>query len=81
MRNGKVISRQACYLPLVSNGGGPLIGHTGIRGLFLASGHTCWGIQNSCATGKLISEFVFEGEAKSANISSLDPRKVLNDYD
>ncbi|QSZ35476.1 hypothetical protein DSL72_008346 [Monilinia vaccinii-corymbosi] len=81
MRNGKVITKQACYLPLVSHGGGPLIGHTGIRGLFLASGHTCWGIQNSCATGKLISEFVFEGEAKSADISSLDPRKALDEYD
>jgi glycine/D-amino acid oxidase-like deaminating enzyme len=77
MRNGKVLAKQACYLPLARNGGGPLVGHTGIRGLFLASGHTCWGIQNSCATGKLISEFVFDGEAKSAEIDSLDPRSVL----
>ena len=81
MRNGKVLARQACYLPLTRGGGEPLIGHTGIRGLFLASGHTCWGIQNSCATGKLISEFVFEGEAKSAEIDSLDPRTILSDDD
>ncbi|KAF7958025.1 hypothetical protein EAE96_003592 [Botrytis aclada] len=81
LRNGKVLVRQACYLPLASSGGGPLIGHTGIRGLFLAAGHTCWGIQNSCATGKLMSEFVFDGEAKSADIQSLDPRKFLGRED
>jgi glycine/D-amino acid oxidase-like deaminating enzyme len=43
----------------------------------MAAGHTCWGIQNSCGTGKLISEFLFDGEAKSAKIDSLDPRRVL----
>ena len=36
-----------------------------------------WGIQNGPGTGKLISEFVFDGQALSANIGSLDPRKVL----
>ncbi|ESZ89700.1 hypothetical protein SBOR_9913 [Sclerotinia borealis F-4128] len=79
MRNGKVITKQACYLPLARNGRGPLIGHTGIRGLFLAAGHTCWGVQNSCATGKLMSEFLFEGEAKSADVHTLDPRRALDD--
>ncbi|KAL3417527.1 FAD dependent oxidoreductase [Phlyctema vagabunda] len=77
LREGEVLVKQACYLPSVSTGGGPLIGHTGIKGLFLAAGHTCWGIQNSCATGKLMSEFIFDGKAKSANVGSLDPRAVL----
>jgi glycine/D-amino acid oxidase-like deaminating enzyme len=77
MREGQILVKQACYLPSVSLGGGPLIGETGIKGVFMATGHTCWGIQNSCATGKLMSEFVFDGKAKSANISSLDPRKFL----
>jgi glycine/D-amino acid oxidase-like deaminating enzyme len=76
-RHGEVLARQACYLPSVEGGGGPLIGETGIKGLLMATGHTCWGIQNSCATGKLISEFVFDGMAKSAQIGSLDPRKFL----
>ena len=77
LRNGTVIACQACYLPNVSAGGGPLIGHTGIKGLYLAAGHTCWGIQNAPGTGKLISEFVFDGKAISANIGSLDPRNFL----
>ena len=78
LRDGTVTARQACYLPQVEDAsGGPLIGETGVKGLLLAAGHTCWGIQNGCATGKLISEFVFDGKAKSANIESLSPRRVL----
>ena len=77
LRNGEIVTKQACYLPSVTSGGGPLIGKTNIQGLLLATGHTCWGIQNSCATGLLMSEFVFDGEAKSASIGGLDPRKFL----
>ncbi|KAL8728579.1 MAG: hypothetical protein Q9166_005312 [cf. Caloplaca sp. 2 TL-2023] len=78
LRDGEVTVRQACYLPNVeAASGGPLIGQTGVKGLLLAAGHTCWGIQNGPGTGKLISEFVFDGKAKSASIGSLDPRKVL----
>lgn len=78
LRDGEVTVRQACYLPNVeAASGGPLIGETGVKGLLMAAGHTCWGIQNGPATGKLMSEFIFDGKAKSANIESLDPRKVL----
>ncbi|KAL5339710.1 FAD dependent oxidoreductase [Aspergillus crustosus] len=78
LRDGEVTVRQACYLPNVSAvRGGPLVGRTGTKGLYLAAGHTCWGIQNAPGTGKLISEFVFDGRAKSANIGSLDPRTLL----
>jgi len=77
LRDGEVTARQACYLPNVQGGNGPLIGQTGVKGLLIAAGHTCWGIQNGPATGKLISEFVFDGAAKSAKISSLDPRTVI----
>lgn len=78
LRDGEVLVRQACYLPNVqAASGGPLVGETGVRGVLMAAGHTCWGIQNGPGTGKLISEFVFEGGARSARIGSLDPRKVL----
>jgi glycine/D-amino acid oxidase-like deaminating enzyme len=75
LRDGEVTARQACYLPNVDDGGGPLIGETSVKGLVFATGHTCWGIQNAPATGKLVSEIVFEGGAKSAKIRALDPKK------
>jgi len=78
LRDGVVTSRRACYLPTVDVGGsgGPLIGETGVPGLLLAAGHSCWGIHNAPATGKLISEIIFDGEALSADIRALDPRMV-----
>jgi len=75
-----ITSRRACYLPTVDNGasGGPIVGPTGsARGLILASGHGCWGMQNAPATGLLVSEMIFDGHAKSADISALDPRRVM----
>ncbi|KAI9779493.1 MAG: hypothetical protein M1835_004680 [Candelina submexicana] len=78
MRDGEVTARQACYLPEVSGPvRGPLVGETGIKGLLMAAGHSCWGIQNGAGTGKLISEFIFDGKANSANIGGLDPRKAM----
>ncbi|KAK3112297.1 hypothetical protein LTR53_011563 [Teratosphaeriaceae sp. CCFEE 6253] len=78
LRDGEVTARQACYLPNVSAGSGhPLVGLTGVKGEVMAAGHTCWGIQNGPGTGKLVSEFVFDGEAKSAKVKGLDPRNVL----
>lgn len=77
LRDGEVTIRQACYLPNSTGSGGPLVGLTGVKGLYLAAGHTCWGIQNGPGTGKLMSEFVFDGKAKSAKIGSLDPRDQL----
>lgn len=78
LRSGEVIAHQACYLPNVSAPrGGPIVGPTEVRGLFIAAGHTCWGIQNGPGTGMLMAEFVFDGKAKSANIDSLHPKYYL----
>ncbi|ENI06835.1 hypothetical protein COCC4DRAFT_39221 [Bipolaris maydis ATCC 48331] len=74
LRDGEVTARQACYLPNMKRGG-PLVGKTSVQGLLMGAGHTCWGIQNGPGTGKLLSEIVFDGEARSARIESLDPRK------
>ncbi|KAK7757233.1 hypothetical protein SLS62_000782 [Diatrype stigma] len=73
-KKGEVIAKQACYLPQ----GGPFIGPVpGLRGAVVAAGHTCWGIQNAPATGKLVSELVLEGRARSARLGGCDPARVL----
>ncbi|GAM83770.1 hypothetical protein ANO11243_017600 [Dothideomycetidae sp. 11243] len=78
LRDGVVTARQACYLPEVNaKPGHPLIGPTGVKGLWMCAGHTCWGIQNGPGSGKLMSEFIFDGKAKSANVAAMDPRAVL----
>jgi hypothetical protein len=41
---GTITSRQACFLPTVVSGGGPIVGSASkiAQGLFIAAGHTCW---------------------------------------
>ncbi|KUI52551.1 hypothetical protein VP1G_10479 [Cytospora mali] len=73
-RDGEVLARQACYLPQ----GGPFIGRVpGHEGVLVAAGHTCWGIQNAPGTGKLVSEILLDGEARSARLGSCDPSRFL----
>lgn len=73
-KDGEVLARQACYLPQ----GGPFIGEVGsAKGLIVAAGHTCWGIQNAPGTGKLVSELILDGAAKSARLGSCDPSRSL----
>jgi len=50
IRHGTVEKKQACFLPVVSTGGGPFIGEVGhiAKGLYLATGHTCWVSRTLC---------------------------------
>ncbi|KAF9552232.1 FAD dependent oxidoreductase [Agrocybe pediades] len=43
LREGTVEKRQACYLPSVTIGGGPIIGEASMiaKGLYIGTGHTC----------------------------------------
>ncbi|SCU88627.1 LAFA_0E13718g1_1 [Lachancea sp. 'fantastica'] len=75
LSKGHILKRQACYLPVlnVPTSSGPLVGETNLEGLYLASGHSCWGINNAPGTGKIMSELLLDGVATSADISALDP--------
>ena len=80
IRDGEVLIRQACYRPIVQGRNraiGPLVGPTFTKNLWLAAGHDSWGIQNGPATGKVLSNMLFEGERRDADVSSLDPRHML----
>ncbi|KAL0946231.1 hypothetical protein HGRIS_012490 [Hohenbuehelia grisea] len=56
LREGTVEKEQACFLPTVSIGGGPIVGHASktIKGLFIATGHTCW-VRISCIAAQSCS--------------------------
>ncbi|GAX73930.1 hypothetical protein CEUSTIGMA_g1380.t1 [Chlamydomonas eustigma] len=61
-----VEAEQSCYLPLspVSDGL-PMVGQVEeIPGLYVASGHSCWGILHGPATGLMMSELLLDGEVK-----------------
>lgn len=78
LASAPIAAKQACYIPRHMRFGieqSPLLGRTSVAGLWIAAGHNCWGVQNSPATGKLMSEYIFEGSAKSAHVDELDPRR------
>lgn len=79
LRHGQVTARRACYLPTIDVGvnKGPLVGPTEVEGLLLATGHSCWGILNAPATGKVISEFILDGMVSCVEAGNLDPREIL----
>lgn len=82
IHDGTIITEQACYKPQIREHEedeevGPMVGPTGIEGLWLATGHDEWGMQNSAGTGLVISEMIFEGKAHSADCESLDPKHFL----
>ncbi|KAL1835832.1 hypothetical protein VTJ49DRAFT_6022 [Mycothermus thermophilus] len=72
-----VKARQACYLPQHIRFGeqrNPLVGPTSVPGLWVAAGHTCWGIQNGPGTGYLMAGMLF-GDEVDGEVAKLDPRK------
>ncbi|KAF9444288.1 FAD dependent oxidoreductase [Macrolepiota fuliginosa MF-IS2] len=79
LRQAKVDRRQACFLPTVSKGGGPIIGEAGnvAKGLIIATGHTCWGICNAPGTARAITELVEHGEIRCANLRQLHPSRFI----
>lgn len=83
IHDGDVITKQACYKAQIrahedGEEVGPIVGLTGIKGLWLATGHDEWGIQNGPGTGLVMSEMIFEGAARSADCEPLDPRHFLD---
>lgn len=72
-QNTTIKAEQACFLPIADRGR-PYIGKVrGMDGVYLASGHSCWGICQGPGTGKVMSELVWEGKVRSADISKLAP--------
>ncbi|KAK4053328.1 hypothetical protein OIO90_003940 [Microbotryomycetes sp. JL221] len=63
-----VVAKQACFLPVGS--GDPVIDKIGDK-VFVAAGHSCWGITNGPATGLVMAELILDGKASSADISAL----------
>lgn len=72
---GKTITDHPIVVVRFGEERGPLIGQTSVPGVWIAAGHTCWGVQNGPGTGYLMAELLFDGEARSADVDVLDPKK------
>ncbi|XVE87060.1 hypothetical protein DITRI_Ditri18aG0085800 [Diplodiscus trichospermus] len=65
----QVKAEQACFLPCTDDGV-PVIGEIpGVKGCYVATGHSCWGILNGPATGAAMAELVLDGRASIVDLS------------
>jgi glycine/D-amino acid oxidase-like deaminating enzyme len=72
-----VIATQACYRPICADAM-PLVGPAPrIDGVFVATGHNCWGMLNAPATGLAVSELLLDGAARCVDLSALDPGRSI----
>lgn len=66
---------QACFLPCTDDSL-PIIGEVpGVKGCYVATGHSCWGILNGPATGAAVAELVVDGEASIVDLSPFSPAR------
>ncbi len=71
-----IVAGQACYRP-VTQDGLPLMGSVpGLRGAYVATGHSVWGILNAPATGEAMAELIVEGGARNVDLSPFDPGRL-----
>jgi glycine/D-amino acid oxidase-like deaminating enzyme len=73
LADSEVVMAQACYRP-VTRDGLPLLGRVpAVEGLYVATGHSVWGILNAPATGEAMAQLIVDGDARTVEISPFDP--------
>ncbi|MBV8889202.1 MAG: FAD-binding oxidoreductase [Alphaproteobacteria bacterium] len=72
----RVLAAQACYRPIARDGL-PLIGRIGgLDNVYVATGHSVWGILNAPATGEAVAELIIDGAAHTLDLSPFDPGRL-----
>jgi glycine/D-amino acid oxidase-like deaminating enzyme len=77
LAESRILARQACYRPATRDGL-PLIGPVaGAEGVYVATGHSVWGILNAPATGEALAEMIMDGAAHTVDVSRFHPGRVI----
>lgn len=72
-----VKAEQACFLPCTDDGL-PIIGELpGVKGCYVATGHSCWGSLNGSATGAAVAELVLDGLAHIVDLTPFSPARFI----
>ena len=59
---------QACYRPIYPDGLPRMGAVPGMQGLYLGTGHNCWGILNGPASGLALAELIATGKSSSVDL-------------
>jgi len=75
MGGAEIALKQSCYLPFTKDSV-PCMGIVPKHAnAYVATGHGCWGIMNSLASGLAMSELIINGEATSVDLRPFDPER------
>ncbi|KAF5778858.1 putative D-amino-acid oxidase [Helianthus annuus] len=73
----RVKAEQACFLPCTDDNI-PVIGEVpGMKGCYVATGHSCWGILNGPATGAAMAELVMDGCSTIVDLTRFSPARFV----
>ena len=71
-----IVARQACFRPVTADGL-PLIGRVpGLDGVYVATGHSVWGMLNAPATGEAMAELILDGAAAHVDLAPFAPGRL-----
>jgi glycine/D-amino acid oxidase-like deaminating enzyme len=74
MDDDNLLIQQSCYLPTTEDGK-PVIGHVGDKqNVYIAAGHSCWGILLGPATGESMASLIATGRT-SINLGEFKPQR------
>jgi glycine/D-amino acid oxidase-like deaminating enzyme len=72
----EILAAQACYRPVTLDGL-PLIGRVpGVAAVYVATGHSVWGMLNAPATGEAMAELILDGAARTVDLTAFDPARL-----
>lgn len=63
----------SCHLPVTANGMPTMGPFSGVKGAFIATGHSCWGILNAPATGEAMADLIVKGETSHVDLRPFFP--------
>ncbi|KAK7331012.1 hypothetical protein VNO77_25221 [Canavalia gladiata] len=73
----RVKTEQACFLSCTDDGV-PIIGEVpGVKGCYVATGHSCWGILNAPATGAAVAELIIHGHSTIVDLKLFTPARFV----
>ena len=75
LADAEVVKRQACFRPIVADGL-PLLGPVAaLDGVYVATGHNCWGILNAPASGEALAELISTGASQHVDLQPFHPAR------
>ena len=76
LASAPIVARQACFRP-VTEDGLPLIGEVpGADGVYVATGHSVWGMLNAPATGEAMAELILDGRTQHVDLAAFTPDRL-----